>query len=111
VILNDGLEEIGEWAFKGCAFARIEIPLAVRAIIGGAFKECSQLATVILNDGLGEIGRESFNGCAFVRIVIPPAIRAIDAEAFKECSNLTNVQFCDEIEEFMSGGVDAALVE
>jgi hypothetical protein len=30
-------------------------------------------------------------------------VREIDETAFEECSNLTTVQFCDEIEEFVSG--------
>ena len=46
---------------------------------------------------------EAFSGCALVRIDIPPSVREIDATAFEECSNLTTVQFCDEIEEFVSG--------
>jgi hypothetical protein len=61
------------------------------------------LTTAILNDGLEEIGMEAFSGCALVRIDIPPSVREIDVAAFKECSNLTTVQFCDEIEEFVSG--------
>ena len=101
-ILNDGLEEIGEEAFARCALVHIDIPPSVRAIKDWAFGNCSGLTTVILNDGLEEIGHRAFNGCGLVQIDIPPTVREID-EAFKECSILTNVQFCDEIEEFVSG--------
>ena len=61
-ILNDGLEEIGMDAFKRCALVRIDIPPSVRAIKGGSFYKCSQLATAILNDGLEEIGDREFYG-------------------------------------------------
>jgi hypothetical protein len=61
------------------------------------------LTTAILNDGLEEIGKWAFASCALVRIDIPPSVREIDETAFEECSNLTAVQFCDEIEEFVSG--------
>jgi hypothetical protein len=68
-----------------------------------AFRDCSDLTTAILNDGLKEIGKCAFRRCALVRIDIPPSVREIDETAFEECSNLTTVQFCDEIEEFVSG--------
>jgi hypothetical protein len=100
--LNDGLEEIGQWAFEGCALVRIDIPPSVRVIKDCAFFKCSGLMTVILNDGLEEIGVKAFYGCVLVRLVIPPSVRVIDNTAFKECSNLISVQFCNEIEEFVS---------
>ena len=102
-IINDGLEVIGELAFERCALVRIDIPPSVRAIKKWAFFNCSGLTTAILNGGLEEIGKWAFKGCALVRIDIPPSVREIDETAFKECSNLTTVQFCDEIEEFVSG--------
>jgi len=53
VILNDGLEVIGEWwEFRGCALVCIDIPPSVRMIQAWAFRDCSRLATAILNDGL-----------------------------------------------------------
>ena len=36
-ILNNGLEEIGEYAFSGCTLACIDIPPSIRAIEVGAF--------------------------------------------------------------------------
>ena len=77
MILNDGLEEIGEYAFSGCALVRINIPPSVRVIEEGVFSWCRGLTTVILNDGLEEIGKEVFTRCALVRIDIPPSMRAI----------------------------------
>jgi hypothetical protein len=105
VILNDGLEEIEEWAFAECtSLVHIAIPPAVRAIKYEAFASCSGLTTVTLGDGLEEIGAGAFNECtSLVRIAIPPAVTAIHETAFNECSNLTNVRFRDEIEEFVSG--------
>ena len=94
VILNDGLEEIGRRAFKGCAFVRIDIPPSVRMIKNGAFShtsllridippnvrtieemafcECSGLMTVILGNGLEEIGARAFSRTSLVRIDSPP---------------------------------------
>ena len=104
VELHDGLEVIEKEAFEECRSLReMLFPPSVRAIKEGAFCWCSVLTTAILNDGLEVIGEGAFNGCALVRIDIPPSVREIDAAAFEECSNLTTVQFCDEIEEFVSG--------
>ncbi len=57
VILNDGLEEIGEAALYGCASLEgIKIPPSVKDIKYQPFCLCSVLTTVILNNGLEEGG-------------------------------------------------------
>ena len=48
VILGNGLEEIGESAFDGCACVRITIPPNVRTIHVMAFKRCSDLTTITI---------------------------------------------------------------
>jgi hypothetical protein len=103
VILGEGLEEIGRWAFCGCTSLRvIVIPPTVRVIHKWAFAHCSQLTIVVLGKGLEEIGQGAFLNCTSLReIAIPPAIRVI-REAFDDCLQLTNVRFCNKIEEFVS---------
>jgi hypothetical protein len=104
VELHDGIEVIEEQAFYECRSLReMLFPPSVRAIKADAFYDCSSLATAILNVGLEEIGEWAFAQCGLVRIDIPPSVMEIDETAFEECSNLTTVQFCDEIEEFVSG--------
>jgi hypothetical protein len=98
-ILNDGLEEIGERAFDGCALVRIDIPPSVSAIKDYAFRNCLQLTTAILNDGLEVIGEQAFEGCALVRIDIPPSVRVIKYGAFSDCSGLTTAILNDGLEE------------
>ncbi len=98
-ILNDGLEEIGERAFWGCALVRIHIPPLVRAIKYCAFADCSGLTTAILNDGLEEIGERAFKGCALVCIDIPPLVRVIKGGAFFDCPGLTAAILNDGLEE------------
>ena len=98
-ILNNGLEEIGKWAFSGCALVLIDIPPSVKAIKEGAFQHCSDLTTVTLNDGLEVIGEEAFQGCALERIMIPPSVRSIRGGAFEGCSGLTTAILNDGLEE------------
>ena len=101
VILNNGLEEIGKRAFKGCtSLERIVIPPTVKAIVDEAFADCTRLTIVILNDVLEEIGVCAFYGCSSLEhIEIPPAVKAIKNKTFFECSGLTTVIFGDGLEE------------
>jgi hypothetical protein len=104
VILGNGLEEIGEYAFGGCtSLISIKIAPAVRAIQNWEFSYCSGLMTVILGNGLEEIGEYAFDECmSLLSIKIPSAIRVIHKTAFNECSKLMTVRFCNEIKEFIS---------
>ena len=78
-ILNDGdgLEEIGKWAFSGCALVHVEIPPSVKVIENYAFHFCSGLTTAIFNNGLEVIEEQAFQGCALVRIDIPHSVKVI----------------------------------
>ena len=102
VILNDGLEEIGEDAFSSCTSLRgIDVPPTVKSIKDFAFFQCSTLTTVTLHDGLEEIGEEAFQMCISLELIgIPPTIKAIHASAFNGCSQLNRVAFRNEIEKF-----------
>jgi hypothetical protein len=82
VILGNGLEEIGERAFSGCALECIEIPPAIIAIKAYTFFDCSDLTILILGDGLEESGERAFSGCALKRIEIPPTVTAIHEDEF-----------------------------
>jgi hypothetical protein len=93
-ILNDGLEEIGRGAFRGCALEWIDIPPSVREIDEMAFKDCSNLLTVRFCDEIGEfVSGESMrhwwnNGvhekclstyCLLVRFNIPERLGLVRA--------------------------------
>jgi hypothetical protein len=79
LILNNGLEEIGEQAFCCCtSIEHIVIPNAVRTITGWAFYNCSGLKSVTLGDGQEEIGEYAFYECTSIEhIIIPNAVKAI----------------------------------
>jgi hypothetical protein len=73
VILNNGLEEMGAWAFCRCmSLICIKIPPAIRAIKEGVFFDCSGMRAAISNNDLEEIGVWAFHGCkSLVHIKIP----------------------------------------
>jgi hypothetical protein len=93
-ILNDGLEEIGEGAFRGCALVRINIPHTIREIDEMAFEDCSNLLTVRFCDEIeefvsGESMRHWWNNgvhekclsmyCLLVRFNIPERLGLVRA--------------------------------
>ncbi|RBI46854.1 leucine-rich repeat domain-containing protein, partial [Metamycoplasma hominis] len=60
VILNEGLEKIGDEAFSSTKIESITIPGSVKEIGGRAFSGCTNLEEVSLNEGLEKIGAEAF---------------------------------------------------
>lgn len=64
VNLPEGLEEIGNAAFAGCALLKkIVIPNSVKKIGSEVFKGCDHLVSVIMPDSVEEIGDGVFVGC------------------------------------------------
>jgi hypothetical protein len=84
-ILNNGLMEIGAYAFYGCtSLVCIVIPPAIRAIKAEAFSGCSGLLTAILNN------KGVFVRCtSLVHIIIPSSIRVIKNGAFSGFSGIS----------------------
>ena len=103
VVLNEGLTEIGEHAFKDCdKLQEITIPSTVVRIRRFAFSGCIQLKTAVLNEGLMEIGHRVFAGCkALQRITIPSSVLEIGMFAFVDCG-LREVVLNDGLKEIRS---------
>ena len=98
VILGDGLEEIGEWAFSGKSLVRIDIPPAIKTIDAKAFKRCSDLTTITFCDKIeefvsGESMRDWWNSgvhekclstyCFFVRCNIPERLGLVSPRKWR----------------------------
>ena len=93
VTLPDGLQSIGEEAFRGCSeLTSIDIPASVTSIGENAFYDCTSLTAVTLHDGLESIGNGVFRVCsALTSIDIPASVTSIGVSAFNGCSNLAAV--------------------
>ena len=119
VVLPEGLEQLGGEAFIACAsLLSINIPLGIKAIKSYTFRGCASLRDVELSEGLESIGYQAFSECPMLRhISIPPTVKEISPYTFnkqysdtqwavlfiRRRTNLERVQFCDIIEEFVSG--------
>ena len=93
VVLNEGVESIGEHAFDKCEkLSEITIPGSVKKIEKSAFIKCSNLQKVVLNDGLESIGEYAFQGCANLSEVdVPGSVKRIEKYAFSQCPDLQKV--------------------
>ena len=115
VILPDGVQTIGEYAFVGCEdLSNIEIPNSVTSIEqsaffgsgleeivipegvsfinAGVFSECEELQKVKLSDTVRGIGGSAFSRCKkLTEIVIPGGVNIVEAGAFRDCNSLVSV--------------------
>lgn len=97
VILNEGLEYIGNHAFSSPTFLEeIEIPSSVKEIGECAFggkplisSTPNPLRKIILNEGLEKIGARAFASCRSLETIkIPSTVKEIGGGAFDDCPNI-----------------------
>lgn len=94
VVLNEGLQRIGRFAFHNCtSLESISCPSTLIEIGYKAFEYCNRLKKVVLNDGLKEIWENAFDSCsALVTISLPSTVTYISNGAFQYCVNLREVK-------------------
>ena len=90
VILEEGVTDIQEEAFKDCvALQEVSLPKSLRKIGAKAFMGCTKLEKVTIGEGVAEIGSAAFKNCAALSEVhFPRNLVAIGTEAFVKCSSL-----------------------
>lgn len=83
VEINDGIEDIGNYAFAGCTeLSEIQLPDSVESIGYRAFLGCTSLRRVSLSDSIGFIGEEAFYNCPALQSITLPEALAEDRESF-----------------------------
>ncbi len=93
VHLPKTLKKIGARAFKGCeALKQIRLPFACE-LGPGAFQDCRNLVDVQLSKNLRSIPETAFDGCCSLQaVVIPESVKGIQEFAFRGCTALTDLQ-------------------
>ena len=88
VVLNEGLQKIGEKAFWTCtSLSSIKLPSTVTEIEQYAFYNCINLREVVLNYGLQKIGDRAFYYCSSLSsIALPSTVTEIGNQAFHDCN-------------------------
>lgn len=104
VVIENGVTNIGKYAFFGCArLTAINIADSVTSIGGGAFFECTTLASVEIPDSVTSIGGEAFYGCtSLTSVTIPDGVTYIGFVAFDCCDNLTTISVSPSNTEYSS---------
>ena len=81
VVINQGITNIGKYAFSGCAnLNSIIIPDGVTTISGVAFCNCSNLTSVTIPESVTTIGLSAFKNCTSLSISIPKTVTTIEGK-------------------------------
>ncbi len=91
--LPEYLENIGQYAFTGCASLKaIYIPDNVKTIGWAAFRGCEKLTEVQFRNGVSLIQNEAFQYCRNIKeLNLPASLSEIANWAFSECTGLTQI--------------------
>ncbi len=105
VVMPDSVTEIGEGAFAGCTgLASVRFPAGLESISEDAFYGCAALASVDLPEGVRTVGDSAFCGCtALTELDLPALLEEIGSRAFAECPSLTEVEFPDALKSIGEG--------
>jgi len=89
IILNEGLEYIGDRAFSFADIEEIKLPSTLLEIGDGAFSFCKKLKKVEIPSSIRIIPRECFSQCEQLsEVIINDGVKAIEEGAFSDCINL-----------------------
>ena len=93
LLLPDGLETIGDYAFCGCEGMTLpSLPASLRTIGEFAFAACTGLTSLALPDGLRTIGDSAFDSCTSLSsVTLPDGLQTIGNQAFELCAALSGV--------------------
>lgn len=123
VMLPEGIEEVGQFAFARSTVTRVDMPETVKSIGYGAFYHCDGLTDVNLPNSIENVEPEAFTHTAWVgafrdesgedflisggvlvaykgrqeKVVVPDGVRVIAAEAFKEHMEIKEVVLPDSL--------------
>ena len=87
VSFGKGVEEIGEFAFRECAFlSKIVLPDSVKKVDDYAFYGCRGINSVTFGNSVEYIGKYAFAYAARLEVLdLPASLNYIGANAFKGC--------------------------
>eukprot|EP00939_MAST-03C_sp_MAST-3C-sp1_P002964 g2964.t1 len=91
--LVKGIRSIGNWAFADTAITSITMKEGLEEIGHGAFYDCSSLESVTLVKGIRSIGGAAFEGSAITSITMKEGLEEIGGGAFGKCHKLRSITF------------------
>jgi len=99
VVIEDGVKNIGNYAFAWCAnLTSITIPDSVTSIGNYAFSECAGLTSVSLPNLVTDIGIFAFDRCFnLISANIGNSVTSIRSSVFANCYNLSSIIIPDSV--------------
>lgn len=93
VVIPESVKSIGKSAFMGCEnLKNITIPEIVTSIGDGAFGLCKSLTDITIPKNITKIGKNLFKECSGLKsLTIPDGVTDIGESAFYSCSGLTDI--------------------
>ena len=93
IILPDNIITIGDFAFYGSTFERIQIPNSVTTIGESAFEETKNLTEVSIPKSVTSLGQYVFTNSSVEKVIFEEDSQLTDIPdfAFYECANLESV--------------------
>lgn len=85
------LEEIGKYAFEGCASIVSWNNYHLNDVPEGLFKGCTSLENISF-EGVTTIGDYAFSGCTSLGFLNLDVVPSVGKEAFKDCTGLETVR-------------------
>ena len=102
VTLPDGLEKIGESAFKDCSglTGTLTLPKGLNYIGKSAFEDCSGLTgTLTIPENIKTLPAEAFNSCSgLTEVILPKGLTTIEDGAFRFCDGLTVMEIPNSVQ-------------
>lgn len=93
VVIPNGVETIGQSAFKNTRITSVRIPDSVISLGVQAFYDCRTLSSVTIGKGVTTLPNQVFGHCSFTSVIIPEGVRELGGNTFLECTSLKTVGF------------------
>lgn len=94
LIINDGVEEIAEYALYRCMATEIILPNSVITLGANSFYNCFNLKSIVLSDNITVLPNQCFYGCnALETVILPENLTTINTANFRACTALKKVVF------------------
>ena len=98
VEFNQGLESIGDMAFRSTSLKQVVLPDSVTSLGWLVFASCRKLESAVLSKGLEAVGESMFSeDTALQSVTIPEGIEVVSRYAFYKCSMLETVVLPDSV--------------
>lgn len=101
VVLNEGLEEIGEMCFQDSSLlSDINFPSTLKKMRMQAFCSCTGLTSAMLPEGLEELENSIFLFCSGLKeAYVPGTLKTCGLSVFGNCENLSKVVIAEGVPE------------